>query len=128
MSTNLFLVFMTSVLAYLVFIHIISIHFSASKLTDCFEGPVFHTLRITSSRTHPFTAFSRHSLAVFCSHIFISHRQVFATLLIHAAASTHLLFSEATSPRNSLQFFNSSLITCTSILQHMSPRILLAII
>ena len=111
--TNLFLVFTALVLEYLVFKHITSIHFYISLLV------VF--------RVHSFTLLtlfllvlihlphSTATLSLACPRFDYS---CFRSLLPNAAASTHLPFSEATSPVNVLQFFHSSLITWTSISQH----------
>ena len=130
-STNLFLTFMALVLAYLVFIHITSKHFSVNLLAVLrvqyftrFTSP----LPVLIHLPHSAGIHLRYSAAIFSLATHRFEYSFFATLLFHAAASTHLPFSEATSPVNSSQFFHSSFITCTSISQHMSPRILLAII
>ena len=113
------------------FIHIPSIHFSISLLV---VFRVQYSTHITS--LFPVLIYLTHSAGIHLPYLaaifsLATHRfdnSLFVTLLFHAAASTHLLFSEAISTINSPQFFHSSLITCISIPQRMSPRIPLAII
>ena len=124
---------MVSVLTYLVFIHIHffnSIHFFINLLSVFRVKyftlltsylPVLIHLPLSAGIHVPYSA-AEFSLA--------THRfdYSFSTLLLlHAVASTHLLFSEAASPVNSSPFFHSSVISCTSIWQHMLPRTPLAI-
>ena len=111
-STNFFLVLLVLVLAYLVFIHMTSTHILISVLVVFI---VQYFTFITFSSIYPFTV----SAAIFS---LATHRfdySFFVSLLLHSAASIHLPFLEATSPIIFPQFFHSSLITCTSVLQHV---------
>ena len=112
-STNLFLVFMASVLEYLVFKHITSIQFYISFLV-VFRVQYFTLLFLLL----PVLIHLLHSAATLSLASLRFDYSCFRSLLLNAAASTHLLFSEATSPVNFLQFSHSSLITWISISQH----------
>ena len=122
-STKLFLVFLVSVLAYLVFIHLTSIYRSLTLLvvfriqyfTICTSSlPVFihlpHSPDIHLSHSAPILLLPTHRLDY----------SFFTSLLLHAAISTYLPISEAASRAISLHFFHSSPTNCPPILQHMS--------
>ena len=111
-STKLFLVFLVSVLAYLVFIHLTSIHRSLTLLvvfriqyfTICTSSlPVFihlpHSPDIHLPHSAPILSLATHRLDY----------SFFTSLLLHAATSTYLPFSEAASRAIYLHFFTHHL-------------------
>ena len=106
MSTNLFQVFLASVVSYLVFIYMTSIHFSVSVLVMFRD---LHPTFITS--LPPVFMHLPHSTGIHLP----------CSAVNDATTSSRLLFLEDPSPILFPQSFHSSLITCTSILQHVSP-------
>ena len=114
-STKLFLVFLVSVLAYLVFIHLTSIHRSLTLLV------VFRIQYFTiCTSSLPVFIHLPHSAPIL---LLPTHRldySFFTSFLLHAATSTYLPISEAASRAISLHFFHLSPTNCSPILQHMS--------
>ena len=128
-STDLFLVFLASVLAYLVFIRTTSIHFSIGLLVVFkvqYSTVITSLIPVLMHLPHSAGIHLPYSAAVFSLPTHRFDYLFFAMLLFHAAISTHLPFSSS-SPINFPICFHSSLNTGTSISQHMSPKTPLAI-
>ena len=125
-STNLFSVLPASVLVCFLFINITFMHFSISLLVVLwFQHFILFTSLFPAfiHLVHSGGIHLAYSVAIFSS---LATRRFndtfFATLLFHAAASTHLSFSDASFPINSSQLFYSSLITILSSQTTSNPE------
>ena len=113
-STNLFSVLPASVLVCFLFINITFMHFSISLLVVLwFQHFILFTSLFPAfiHLVHSEGIHWTYSVAIFSLATHRFNDTFFATLLFHAAASTHLSFSDASFPINSSQFFYSLLIT-----------------
>ena len=121
-STNLFSVLPASVLVCFLFINITFMHFSISLLVVLwFQHFILFTSLFPAfiHLVHSGGIHWTYSVAIFSLATHRFNDTFFATLLFHAAASTHLSFSDASFPINSSQFFTHYL----SLYFHLTPHL-----